>query len=185
MRNIEESEVRTLAIRICQLLDDKKATDIEMLDVANLSSLADFFVLATAGNTTHTKALCDELEEKLSKDGIRPMRRDGVNDWIVLDYNTVIVHVMTADTRNCYHLEKLWNNGKNAYDLDAIAKLLQKEKKAVQQKELKEAKNKQKEVKKSEKQEAKPKPVKDAKVKTEVAEPKKIIKPVKAKVKKD
>lgn len=180
MRNIEASEGRELAIEICHILDNKKATGIEMLDVANLSSLADFFVLATAGNTTHVKALCDEVDTKLSKKGVRPMRRDGVSDWIVLDYNAVIVHVMTEDIRNCYHLEKLWNDGKNCYDLTAIAKLLQKEKRVIQQKELKDAKNKQKEEKKSAKTEVKPKSVKGAVKKTEVAKPEKIIKPVKA-----
>lgn len=180
MRNIEASEGRELAIKICQILDNKKATSIEMLDVAHLSSLADFFVLATAGNTTHAKALCDEIDAKLSKEGIRPMRRDGVSEWIVLDYNAVIVHVMTEDIRNCYHLEKLWNDGKNSYDLAAITKLLQKEKRAVEQKELKDAKNKQKEEKKSAKAEAKPKSIKETAKKTEVAKPEKIVKPVKA-----
>lgn len=180
MRNIEASEGRELAIKICKILDNKKATGIEMLDVAHLSSLADFFVLATAGNTTHAKALCDEIEVKLSKEGTRPMRRDGVSEWIVLDYNAVIVHVMTEDIRNCYHLEKLWNDGKNSYDLAAITKLLQKEKRAVEQKELKDAKNKQKEQKKSAKAEAKPKSIKETAKKTEAAKPEKIVKPVKA-----
>ncbi len=144
MKTEQISEYRSLAIDIAKILDEKKASDIVMINVAHLSSLADWFVVATALNTTHAKSLTDELEEKLKLSNIKPFRREGVGEWCVLDYGEVIVHIFTQETRTFYHLEKLWNDGKNVFTLSGIDKVLEKEKKKA---ELEEKKNLKSQIK--------------------------------------
>jgi len=93
MKDLQKNESRDLAFAIAKILDDKKAENVEVYNVAHLSSVADYFVMATASNTTLVKALADFVEENLVKVGIRNLRRDGAQEWIVLDYNFVIVHI--------------------------------------------------------------------------------------------
>ena len=99
-----------LAREIGRILDSKKATDIKIMDIGGHSSLGDYFVLASAGNTTQTKALCDEIEEQLSQKGLEPRRIEGYQSasWILLDYVDVIVHIFYKETREFYSLERLW-----------------------------------------------------------------------------
>lgn len=150
MKDLIQSESRDLAVAISELLDAKKAENVELYSVTHLSSIADFFVMASASNTTQTKALADYIEESLSKIGIKNLRRDGVGEWIVLDYNNVIVHIFTPDAKTFYHLDKLWNDGKNAFSLDAVRKMIEKEEKEAKQKIEKQKKN---EIKKTSKKE--------------------------------
>ncbi len=112
-----------LAKRIAALLDSKKATDIKVIEIKELSSLGDYFVLASASNTSLTKALSDEIEEKLSKeDGLEPKRIEGYQSasWILLDYYDVIVHIFYEETRDLYSLEKLWADGREIDISDII-----------------------------------------------------------------
>ncbi len=112
-----------LAKRIAALLDSKKATDIKVIEIKELSSLGDYFVLASASNTSLTKALSDEIEEKLSKeDGLEPKRIEGYQSasWILLDYYDVIVHIFYEETRDLYSLEKLWVDGREIDISDII-----------------------------------------------------------------
>ena len=99
-----------LAREIGKILDSKKATDIKIMDIGGHSSLGDYFVLASASNTKQTKALCDEIEEQLSKKGLEPRRIEGYQSasWILLDYVDVIVHIFYKETREFYSLERLW-----------------------------------------------------------------------------
>ena len=104
-----------LAQKMVKILDGKKATDIKLIDIRGLSTLGDYFLLASASNTTLTKSLSDELEERLSKeDGLEPKRIEGYQSasWILLDYYDVIVHIFYAETRQYYSLERLWADGK-------------------------------------------------------------------------
>jgi len=141
MRDLIPSEDRELAIAICELLDSKKIEKVELFNVAGLSNLADYFVMATISNSIQAKALADFIEESLDKVGIKNLRRDGVNDWIILDYNFVIVHIFTSEVQEFYHLDKLWNDGKNVYSLSSIKKMLEKESKNEKHKINKEEKN--------------------------------------------
>lgn len=104
---------RTLALEAARLLDSKKAVNIQVLDVAHLTIVTDYFVIASARNHIAAKAMCDELEEKL---GVNPLRRDGYAEgrWIVLDYASVIVHIFHEQEREFYRLERLWEDGSNA-----------------------------------------------------------------------
>ncbi|MBP0990245.1 MAG: ribosome silencing factor [Oscillospiraceae bacterium] len=99
-----------LAKKIAAILDAKKATDIRVIEIKGVSGLGDYFVLASGSNTTLTKALSDELEEKLAEIGIQAKRIEGYQSatWILLDYYDVIVHIFYSETRQFYSLERLW-----------------------------------------------------------------------------
>lgn len=99
--------------KIVKVLDSKKADEIKVIGVTDLTILADYFVIAGATSTTHTKSLADELEFKLSQEGIEPSRTEGYNgaSWIILDYSDVVVHVFYKEARDYYQLERLWADG--------------------------------------------------------------------------
>lgn len=105
---------KTLAYFIASKLSDKKGRDISVIDIAQNTVIADYFVIAGAGSTTAVKAMADYVDEKLSKDyGIEPLRRDISPKWAVMDYGSVILHVQHEEAREFYRLEKLWDNGGN------------------------------------------------------------------------
>ncbi|GHV46854.1 ribosomal silencing factor RsfS [Clostridia bacterium] len=92
-------------------LDSKKARNIKVMKITDLTSIADYFVIAEGTSSTQVKALADEVEVKLEAAGQRPARTEGYNgaNWIVLDYSDVIVHIFHEDTRRFYDLERLWD----------------------------------------------------------------------------
>jgi ribosome-associated protein len=97
--------------RLCQdLAEDKKAEDLVILDVRKLTSIADYFVVATGTSEPHLRAIMDEIIDKLREDhDLRPSAIDGTlhTSWVVLDFGSVIVHLMKADIRHRYGLESL------------------------------------------------------------------------------
>lgn len=99
--------------KIIKTLDVKKAQDIKVIKISNLTILADYFVIANGNSTTQTKSLADEVEFRLSQDGIKPTRTEGYStaEWIILDYSDIIVHVFNKETRGYYQLERLWADG--------------------------------------------------------------------------
>lgn len=104
---------RKLALLCRELADNKKAEDIVILDVRELSSVTDYFVLASGSSEPHLRAIVDEIIEKLREDyHLRPRAVDGTFQaaWVVLDYFDVIVHVMRQDVRDRYDLETLWGD---------------------------------------------------------------------------
>lgn len=106
---------RTLALKAAELLDKKGAMDIEILEVGQLTSITDYFVIATGRNIQAVTTLAEDLEEKLAEEGILPKRRDGMREarWIVLDYTGIIVHIFHPEERKYYNIERLWNDGTN------------------------------------------------------------------------
>ena len=105
---------KDMALYIAECLSDKKGQDIVLVDLADKSVIADYFVIAGANSATAVKAMADYVDEKLSKDnGIEPLRRDVSPKWAVLDYGDVIVHIQHREAREFYRLEKLWDNGTN------------------------------------------------------------------------
>lgn len=100
---------------ICKELDERKAVDITVLNVAHLTVLADYFVICTARSNKQVKTLAEYVEEKMEENGVPVLRSDGVREgkWAVLDFGSVIVHVFNDDTRMFYCLEKLWTDGEN------------------------------------------------------------------------
>ncbi len=104
---------RKLAQRCKELADEKKAENIAILDVSKLSSVTDFFVIATGTSEPHLRAIVDEIEQRIREEGgPRPRATDGTvsTNWVVLDYFDVIVHVMRPETRSHYDLENLWGD---------------------------------------------------------------------------
>ncbi len=102
-----------LTKEIVNILDGRKAQDIEAIKIDALTIVADYFVICSATNTTHVKALADEVEFKLKEKGITPTRVEGYQyaNWIVIDYADVVVHVFYAETREYYKLGRLWADG--------------------------------------------------------------------------
>ena len=108
-------ESKQFTEEICKFLSSKKAEDILMIDVREKTVLCDYLVIASGRSTTQVKALCENLEEKFSKEGVEPRRTEGVRDgrWGVVDYGDVIVHIFNDESRLFYHLERLWEEGDN------------------------------------------------------------------------
>jgi ribosome-associated protein len=95
--------------------DNKKAENIAILDVRKVSSVTDYFVIASGTSEPHLRAIVDEITDKLrSEHALRPVRTDGSlrGAWVVLDFFDVIVHVMRTDAREHYNLESLWGDAK-------------------------------------------------------------------------
>lgn len=103
-------ESNILANKIKEILDNKKAIDIEIIDLREKKSFSDFFVLTTGTSSTHIKSLADEVETELEKEEIYPDHCEGKisNSWIVIDYNSVVLHIFSKEARELYDLEKLW-----------------------------------------------------------------------------
>jgi len=98
---------------VAQFLDDKLAKDITILNISNVSSLADFFVIATGDSTPQVKALMETVKEKVKNNFSRlPVRNenDTKNRWNLLDYGDVVVHILHKEERENYALEKFWSH---------------------------------------------------------------------------
>lgn len=102
-----------MAERISKILSDKKAHDVKSIDISNITVIADYFVICSAASTTHIKALADEVEVEMKKEGIELLRREGYTTarWILLDFNFVVVHIFHEEDREFYNLERLWSDG--------------------------------------------------------------------------
>jgi ribosome-associated protein len=104
---------RKLALLCRELADNRKAEDIVVLDVRKISSVTDYFVIASGTSEPHLRAVVNEISETLKEDhDLTPSGKDGTLGaaWVVLDYFDVMVHVMRADIRQRYDLEGLWND---------------------------------------------------------------------------
>ena len=108
-------ETRELALKMAQILDKKGALDIQILEVDHLTSITDYFVIASGRNVLSVRSLSEDLEDKLAEEGVTPRRRDGMHDsrWIVLDFASVIVHIFHPEERAYYNIERLWQDGTN------------------------------------------------------------------------
>ncbi len=100
------------AKEIVKVMDKKKAKDIKLVEIRNLSSLGDYFVIASAASNTQVKAIADEVEEEMTKLGFEPNKVEGRQSaqWILLDYYDVMVHVFQEEARSFYNLERLWSD---------------------------------------------------------------------------
>lgn len=106
---------KELADKIVEALDSKKGVDIEVIDVMDKTTLADYFVIASGNSTTQIKALTDEVEFQLKKEfGLYPDHIEGRSGdrWMLMDYKDVVVHVFHPEERANYNLEKLWSTRK-------------------------------------------------------------------------
>ena len=100
-----------LSNKIYCILDNKKAININVTNIGDVSSLADYFIFASGTSTTHVKSLAEEVKFKLKEEGVSPSRKesDDTGSWVLLDYGSVIVHIFTTEMRQFYNIEGLWN----------------------------------------------------------------------------
>lgn len=109
-----------IAEQAVKILDGKKAKDIKVLMTKDVTVLADYFILCTAGSTTQIKTLTDELDKVLSDQGETPLHKEGYRSggWVLVDFGVVVVHLFLKDIREFYSLERLW---RDAEELDISA----------------------------------------------------------------
>lgn len=90
----------------------KKARDIVGIDLRGISPVADYFLIMSGSNRPQIKAICDNIEEKLAEQGLRPLRIEGYQEaeWVLLDYGMLIVHIFADEQRDYYNLERLWGD---------------------------------------------------------------------------
>lgn len=95
-------------------LDDKMARDIKVLDISEISPIADYFLIASGGNPNQIKAMADAVEENLYKAGFRLNHSEGMQtgSWILLDFGDIIVHLFNEEDREFYSLERIWGDAK-------------------------------------------------------------------------
>ena len=105
-----EEEPRALALRIADILTDSPASNTVLLEITDVSSLADFFLLCSGENERQLRAIVEEISEELGGLGLRPLRMEGSpqSGWIVMDFGDVVTHIFDAELREYYKLEQLW-----------------------------------------------------------------------------
>lgn len=98
--------------------EDKKAFDIEVINIGEMSSIAEYFVIVSGNSSTQVSAIADEVEDKMAEAGFDVINKEGKNSmrWILLDYYDIIVHVFHKDEREYYNIERLWSNKENFKD---------------------------------------------------------------------
>ena len=98
------------AVYFAKSLSDKKASDIEVLDIGGLTIIADYFVICSASSNLQAQALADTLVDKAAEAGVQLLRTEGLREgaWVLLDFGSVVVHIFKKDIRELYGLERLW-----------------------------------------------------------------------------
>ena len=105
---------KQMAHLVCLALDEKKGRDIKVIDIHDVSVIADYFVIASGSNQNQVQAMVDNVEEQLGRAGFEPKQVEGVrtSSWILRDYGDVIVQVFDEENRLFYDLERIWRDGK-------------------------------------------------------------------------
>ena len=113
-----------LANRISDIIFTKKGFNVLVIDLRNLVSFTDYFVICSADSDTQVKAIADEVDKILSDDGIKCWHKEGLKalSWVLLDYVDVVVHVFKKDAREFYNLEKLWGDAPSEKMKDPLEK---------------------------------------------------------------
>lgn len=103
-------EAVELAVAAATAADDKKATDLTVLEVADVLGVVDLFLLVTTSSDRQLRAVADGIEERLRRDGRRPLRREGeaAAGWVLLDFGDLVCHLFSEEQRSFYALERLW-----------------------------------------------------------------------------
>ena len=106
-----EQEMVSIA---CKAIDDKKALDIKVIDIREVSVIADYFVITSGSNLNQVQAIVDNVEEQLGRAGFEPKQIEGTrnSNWILMDYGDLIIHVFDEENRLFYDLERIWRDGK-------------------------------------------------------------------------
>ncbi len=118
-----DNKVKEMTVLAVNALEDKKAEDICIIDISEISVLADYFIIAGGNNISQIQALSDAVDEKLGKAGFPLKQIEGYNNanWILLDFGDIIVHIFDRENRLFYDLERIWSDGRKV-DLDELKK---------------------------------------------------------------
>ena len=105
---------REMAKIVFDALDEKKGEDIKIIDIHNVSVIADYFVIASGTNSNQVQAIVDNVEEQLGRAGFEAKQIEGNRNssWILMDYGDIIVHIFSKEDRLFYDLERIWRDGK-------------------------------------------------------------------------
>lgn len=112
MADIEIS--KNMAKMAVEALEDRKGEDVHVIDISEISTLADYFIIASGTNINQVQALADNVQEVLGREGFDTKNVEGYESgkWILLDFGDIIVHVFDSENRLFYDLERIWRDGK-------------------------------------------------------------------------
>ena len=118
----EARNSKELARLACEALEEKKAEDIRVISIEKISTLADYFLIASGNNRNQVQAMADNVEEILGKEGCECKQIEGYQNanWILMDYKDVIVHIFCKEDRLFYDLERIWRDGKTFVDVEEL-----------------------------------------------------------------
>ena len=104
---------KELAKLACDALDDKKALEIKVINIENVSTLADYFIIASGTNHNQVQAMADNVDETLGRAGYEPNQIEGYQNanWILMDYRDIVIHIFDEENRLFYDLERIWRDG--------------------------------------------------------------------------
>ena len=105
---------KEMAMIVCKALEEKKGQEVTVIDISDISCLADYFIIANGENSHQVQAMIDNVEEEMDKAGYHFSQREGYQAarWILLDYKDIVVHVFSKVDRRFYDLERIWRDGK-------------------------------------------------------------------------
>ncbi len=111
-KRVENSQ--QIASQIANLMLDKKALDIQILDVRGLTTLTDFFVICTSESQPQSRAICNHIEDEMFKEGIKPWHKEGFEklDWVLVDFVNIVAQIFSRESREYYDFERLWGDAK-------------------------------------------------------------------------
>ena len=107
---MNSKEIARLA---CEAMEDKKAQDIKIINIEQVSTLADYFIIASGANRNQVQAMADNVDEVLGRAGVEPKQMEGYQsaNWILMDYRDVVIHIFDEENRLFYDLERIWRDG--------------------------------------------------------------------------
>ncbi len=107
------AESRKKASIACKAIEEKKGIDLKVIEIAEISTLADYFIISSGSNENQVQAIIDSVDEQMSKAGYEPRHTEGKSptEWMLLDYGDVVVHIFNEEGRSYYDLEHIWRDG--------------------------------------------------------------------------
>ena len=108
------TDAKKMALLARKALEDKKASDIKVIDIEQITTLADYFIIASGSNRNQVQAMADNVDEVLGKAGYQLKQTEGYSsaNWILLDYGDIVIHLFDEENRLFYDLERIWRDGK-------------------------------------------------------------------------
>lgn len=117
------ADSKKMALAVTEALEEKKANNIKIIQIGELSPITDYFVIADGSNTSQVEAMTEAVKEAMYKLSVKERQITGTTDcgWVLLDYNDIVVHVFHSENRSFYNLERVWKDGKIITKEDLLA----------------------------------------------------------------